>query len=323
MFWRDSLLDVRHSAQGFRGTDLVSEHRPDWATHRVLMVGDSVLYGLGSRDEDVFTELLKPDLPGTEIINAGVPGYGTRQEVAVIDLLGPVIKPDLIVVIFRWNDLEDNLRHDTPEFEFNNEGQVVRTDLMVPDGFDPLAMRKPLPLDMKGDEAFYKRLNLYRAGKNAVRAPRNRFLLPKHRRVLRGWARMLKNTALGVEHDRIDRPDDRARAWEVTRKLLATAKAKSDQAGAELLVVSVPAYSLVNRRRYGERPDELNVRVEGDLTVVCEELGISYVDLLPAMRLADQQSHEPLYFYDEKHLTAGGNVVVARLLKDILPNYLN
>ena len=140
--WRDKAIEIRHTAQGIRGSQVISEQRPPWAKRRLMFVGDSVLYGLGSSDHETFPALLKATLPNTEIINTGVPGYGTRHELAVIDIWGEKLRPDLIVIIFRWNDTEDNLKADSPSYEFNDSGQVMRTDIAVPDDFNPLLQHR-------------------------------------------------------------------------------------------------------------------------------------------------------------------------------------
>ena len=134
---------------------------------------------------------------------------------------------------------------------------------------------------------------------------------------------MIKNKLSGKEHDRIDQPDDIARAWSITRELLQLAQARSTEIGAELLVVSVPAYTLVNSARYGSVPLTIRTNVEGQLAQISAELGIDYVDLLPQMRLADQSSTEPLYFPGDNHLSPAGNAAVAEILADILPAYLD
>jgi hypothetical protein len=76
MWWRDYWYELSHSEQGLRGTGLVAAQRPAGIKNRVLMLGDSVLYGLGASDAEVITEILKQKLPTTEIVNTGTPGYG-------------------------------------------------------------------------------------------------------------------------------------------------------------------------------------------------------------------------------------------------------
>src|SRR5438094_961279 len=98
-FWRhDALLGWHHQA----AASGVFDHRPQFMTRirindkglrgkdypyervagkrRVLVLGDSLVFGYGVEQDEVFTDVLEGMLPATEVINAGVSGYGTDQE---------------------------------------------------------------------------------------------------------------------------------------------------------------------------------------------------------------------------------------------------
>jgi lysophospholipase L1-like esterase len=83
-------------------------------TFRILVLGDSVTFGHGSIAEHTYPRLLedmlrawRPDI-AWEVWNAAVPGYNTSQELAQLVELGPIVKPDLVIVGFYENDLIDN-----------------------------------------------------------------------------------------------------------------------------------------------------------------------------------------------------------------------
>lgn len=86
---------------------------------RILFLGDSFTWGgySGNLPEalpNLLEEKLQPHnkFPGTDIqvINAGVPGYGTKQEVALYKKLAPIISPDIVILgFFVGNDFLDNL----------------------------------------------------------------------------------------------------------------------------------------------------------------------------------------------------------------------
>lgn len=318
IWWHDYRYELRHSEQGLRGTGLVSAQRPAGIKKRVLMLGDSVLYGLGASDAEVISEILKQKLPATEIVNTGTPGYGLRQELAVLDSFGKALRPDLVVVIYRWNDLEDDLKNKTPDYAFDGDARVVRVDTQVPDSFDPLALSLPV----KEPESGFDSLKLYRAVKIGVHQLREFTLPPKRRHALRGYLRNLKNSISGADPDRIDTPDAKERAWQISRNMLALMKARSDELGANFLVISIPAYALVNEPRYGRYDPAINTDIEASLAAVCAELGIEYVDLLPALQAADQKSAAVLYYERDKHLTPAGNAVVADIMEPVLAKYL-
>jgi lysophospholipase L1-like esterase len=66
--------------------------------------------GLQVADEQLFTVLWERQRPGLEVVNAGVSGYGTVQELFVAQRLDPLLRPDLhVLVVFEGNDLTDNV----------------------------------------------------------------------------------------------------------------------------------------------------------------------------------------------------------------------
>ena len=76
---------------------------------RVLVLGDSYVWGAGASQEELFTA---PDVYGTndELINCGVSGYGTDQEYLFYLLKGQEFDVDQVVLAFTlYNDVENNL----------------------------------------------------------------------------------------------------------------------------------------------------------------------------------------------------------------------
>ena len=74
--------------QGFRGAELITAARDPERPRRILILGDSFTYGVGSAYEDTFVALLDAGLPRTQLINTGVGGYCQRNQLAVLDQLG-------------------------------------------------------------------------------------------------------------------------------------------------------------------------------------------------------------------------------------------
>jgi hypothetical protein len=84
-------------------------------TFRILVLGDSQAFGFGVGDDQTFAaqleRLLAERHPGVsiEVINGGIPGYGTADQVAFLRARGAEIDPDLIVLQFlSVNDLKEN-----------------------------------------------------------------------------------------------------------------------------------------------------------------------------------------------------------------------
>lgn len=72
---------------------------------RILVLGDSFVFGQGVRKDRSLTSLLDSWLPEVEVLNAGVPGYGLEQEYVYFKERGRRFEPDLVLVGFFMNDL--------------------------------------------------------------------------------------------------------------------------------------------------------------------------------------------------------------------------
>ncbi|MBV9749935.1 MAG: SGNH/GDSL hydrolase family protein [Acetobacteraceae bacterium] len=97
-------IDVRNNSLGLRDIEPDAAARP-----RVLIIGDSFVWGYDVEADQRFTELLRRELPGAQIVNAGVPGYGTDQEYLLLRRIWSALTPDVVVLVFTTqNDRADN-----------------------------------------------------------------------------------------------------------------------------------------------------------------------------------------------------------------------
>lgn len=82
----------------------VSVDRPA-KRRRVLIVGDSVVFGSGLATGERFSDRLGEALTGrVEVINAGVPGWGNDQELLFYETSLRRLKPDLVILTFTANN---------------------------------------------------------------------------------------------------------------------------------------------------------------------------------------------------------------------------
>jgi lysophospholipase L1-like esterase len=77
--------------------------------HQILLIGDSVAYGMGVAYEHSLAPILESELDRgsggrTAVWNAAVPGYNTVQEALRLQQIGAILKPDVVVVQFCLND---------------------------------------------------------------------------------------------------------------------------------------------------------------------------------------------------------------------------
>jgi hypothetical protein len=75
---------------------------------RMLVIGDSFGWGYGVEHNERFSEILEKIHPNWEIINASVSGYGTDQEYLYLRERGIAFRPDVVLLLFSTNDIENN-----------------------------------------------------------------------------------------------------------------------------------------------------------------------------------------------------------------------
>lgn len=97
----------RYNSLGF--SDVEHSHEKDPEVFRILVIGDSVADGFGvERVEDIFPRILEEELRTSgskvEVINLGIMGYNTRQEVALLAERGLAYSPDLVLLAYCLND---------------------------------------------------------------------------------------------------------------------------------------------------------------------------------------------------------------------------
>ncbi|MBI3317979.1 MAG: SGNH/GDSL hydrolase family protein [Candidatus Omnitrophica bacterium] len=120
-------IPVRSNSLGFWDEEFPLEkpvHRC-----RVAFLGDSFTWGGGVRQEERFTDLLKSAMPEWEVLNFGVPGYGTDQALLAWERITCRYRPDLVVLTVHSSDYLENMfavRYGRPKpyFEFTREGKL-------------------------------------------------------------------------------------------------------------------------------------------------------------------------------------------------------
>lgn len=100
---------------------------------RVALLGDSQTFGFGVRDEETFgahLEALLEDATGEDVVvlNAGVPGYGTADQLAFLRSRWETLEPDIVIVQFLpANDFAEN-KSPAKEWVAIREGMLASRD---------------------------------------------------------------------------------------------------------------------------------------------------------------------------------------------------
>ncbi len=110
--WETRYGDVRvtYNERGLRDRPILPKGDHEY---RILALGDSVTFGTGVDQDKTFAARLESILPGrlhrpVRVINSGVGGYNTVQEVTYFKRDGLSLQPDLVLLTYVQNDIEVN-----------------------------------------------------------------------------------------------------------------------------------------------------------------------------------------------------------------------
>ena len=121
------------NADGFRDS-VYARPKPE-GVFRIVVMGDSVSFGYGVDETEaypqVLEELLSELAPDSriEVVNLGVGGYNAYNEAQLLEGVGRSYEPDLVLVQFCINDLND------PTVHFDAQTRVVLS--AIPDAAFP------------------------------------------------------------------------------------------------------------------------------------------------------------------------------------------
>jgi hypothetical protein len=113
---------------GYRGP--VARRHPDGREARVLLLGDSIAFGLEVGDQETFAHRLGLE-DGFEVVNLAVDGYGPDQSLLKLEREGLAFRPDVVVMNFCLeNDFADAVSatflydglHPKPYFRLGGRG---------------------------------------------------------------------------------------------------------------------------------------------------------------------------------------------------------
>jgi lysophospholipase L1-like esterase len=102
---RDGRITYRYNNAGFRDVDHSVAKRSDIT--RVLVLGDSVTEGSGVGQDQIFSHYVQNLLGARyEVINFGMSGLNTPQEIHLLEVEGLKYEPDVVALNFVLNDCD-------------------------------------------------------------------------------------------------------------------------------------------------------------------------------------------------------------------------
>lgn len=142
-------VPVAFNSLGFRDR----EHPSSSNSFRVVVLGDSYSMGFRVRQEDLYATILD-QTPGMDVVNLGITGYGTDQELLALKEYGLRYKPDLVILqFFSSNDVYESSQSETygrNKPYFTDERELTLHNVPVPrkpaltEFFDQLRTRQML-----------------------------------------------------------------------------------------------------------------------------------------------------------------------------------
>jgi lysophospholipase L1-like esterase len=286
---------VRINAHGMRGGEIGP--KPP-GVKRVLVLGDSFVFGVGLTEEESFPSALARALRGAtdadiEVLNAGVPGYNLFQEVRVLERRAAAFAPDAIVLGFVENDLYNV---DDSDLVAAPDGTLAQR----PGSFQPSAVVNPFAA-LAGPWAW---LQLHSAAFRTAStvAVRRRLALHGDEELVALAARLARGSDLPARLLRGDDDPETIPRWNAVRHELEAASAAARALGAPLVVVLLP------------RPQQLYTPVLcggfARIAAAAAAAGLSVVDPTPA--LAAVPNRVGLYLFPvDHHMNARGYELVA------------
>ena len=102
-------VEYKINSHGLRGPEIAYD-KPA-GTSRIVLLGDSHAFGFGVPESYHFASLLEGYLPGVQVVNLGVNGYGIAQELLYLTREGFKYHPDLVIAYVPhyadWRHLRD------------------------------------------------------------------------------------------------------------------------------------------------------------------------------------------------------------------------
>jgi lysophospholipase L1-like esterase len=114
--------------------------------YRIICPGDSITFGWGVEADQCFTEQLEKRLPGVDVINMGVQGYGIDQMFLQLREEGMKYRPDLVLIYLIPHDLVRacySKMWDRPKPRFKLEGGQFYLDNVPVPRVDAFSFENP------------------------------------------------------------------------------------------------------------------------------------------------------------------------------------
>jgi lysophospholipase L1-like esterase len=301
-------LGMAINGDGLRDREYPRERIPD--SWRLLAFGDSFVEGWGVPLGNSVSKRLEAELKKqsggrqVEVVNFGVAGYGTDQELLFFEKLGRLYRPDDVLIFFYGNDLWNNgvrrgigaERGYKPYFRLDREGQLKLAGVPVrrsPQWDSEWHARQPwqfrLERYLRRHWHLFALLRKAMVGEEVNGKQRQQFYEGLYGRDPAGAMRPL---------------------WELTGNLLNAFINRVERAGANPLVIYVPSIVQIEEEDWRTKRELFGLVGEFDLdkpnkrlAAFAEQYGFRFLDLAPVFK--ERAQTETLFLRDSHWNEAG------------------
>ena len=297
-------IEVKINSDGFRDYEysIVKKRKS-----RIIMLGDSYLWGWGVELEETFSKYIEKALK-CEVINMGVPAYGTDQEYLFFMRKGLKYSPDIVILCFYTNDLWDNLRteqpggYGKPKF-VNKNGKLYLTNVPVP------------------PPSFYQNKNFITRTKIFLRNHFATYIflrnLLKKNRIIVHILQKTKIMKKWGEYSNIYRTHlskEIKNGWEITEMLITQLNNFLTAKGIIFMVVYLPSREQINS--FNAKNTQIDLHMPNKiLKKICRKNNILFLDTTPFLC---KYSPNKIYFKTDNHFNSFGHLIVGKILSKFI-----
>lgn len=331
----DYTVRVKTNPEGF--SDKAHKLAPSKGVTRVVVLGDSFMEAYQVDFDKSFCSRFQQrfNADAAEVINLGVGGYGTIQELITLQEVGLKYQPNFVVLFFSLNDVVNN--HEefentiwrTPRLKtfsrpYYIKGQGGGYELKKPDYQRAKQWAKDRRTKLESKQAkkkFYEKTLIYKLMDSQIKKLSEQGQrVPKYDpNVLFGQYLSSYDSNLGTRGFDNNRYGELwSEAWDITFFSLQTMSDICKERGIVLIIATVPnkiqvdeSFEAVVRKTYPSLAFDLSLP-NRTLESFAEERGILFVDLLPIFKKNYEQTGEPLFHkYRDRHWNEKGHEIAA------------
>lgn len=289
---------------------------------KIMVIGDSFVSNVSVKDDEVFTEVLEANLPGVNVMNFGVNGYGQVQEMLLLEKWVDQVNPDMVILmIYVRNDFADNIgqgqwNRKKPIARWDDQLKSVKLNTLIPESTTAKKDRSTWKI--------YHNLHLYHfVSKRIVNIKsRNKSKNDEQKSLPNAPPeRYLTKTEPSVQMEEMQ---------QVMESLILKMAGKLKERNTPMLMVAAPSIVQIEDSYWNAFIDEYTedstlyerARPNHWLKQLGEKNDLPVLDLSPVL-YNGTKSGSLLYNPKEQHWTAEGNQVVAETIERYLRAYFS